>query len=382
MRKSGDVIEHEGFQGPSRGHRDLNEEIIAAGDDEDGHDVVESGHQVPELLDGFSGFGLQPHGDDRLNAAPDTLEVDLGVVAGDDAAFLQPSDPVVAGRVGNAQLPRDLPVAAPRVCPERGENASIEPVKLHRIRVDGRRINGKLAIHPKGGLQSRAMNDPRMAADEIRTDLPTRRARLKWVVVADATLGPGLIVNAAVCMAAAVGHALPTLLGPGGEDAAGHYHPGLPWAGCSILAADAFAVRDIRAQAMAVEGVLVVDMPELAQRNRVYDEYLAELAGTDPAELTYLAVSLVGPRNSVDKLAGKLPLLGASPAVSVLDPLCSRLTRQRAMLDAVANCLSQAPWPEGPDWAWWVQERRRVLEMWLELRHPDHAAHPRRRVAG
>src|SRR5205823_6640275 len=127
----------------------------------------------------------------------------------------------------------------------------------------------------------------------IRTDLPTRHARLKWVVVADATLGPGLIANAAVCLAAAVGHALPVLLGPGGDDASGHHHPGLPWAGCSILAADAPTVRDIRDRAMTVDGVLVVDMPEPAQRNRVYDDYLTELAGTEPAELTYLAVSIV-----------------------------------------------------------------------------------------
>jgi uncharacterized protein DUF2000 len=150
---------------------------------------------------------------------------------------------------------------------------------------------------------------PRLEPDEIRTDLPTRNARLKWVMVVDTALGAGLIANAAVCMAAAVGHAIPTLLGPGTTDASGTHHPGLPWTGCSILAGDAATVGEIRAKAMTKEGLLVVDMPEQAQTSRVYDEYLAAVAGTAAADLTYYAVSIVGPRNKVDKLVGKLSLL-------------------------------------------------------------------------
>ena len=46
-----------------------------------------------------------------------------------------------------------------------------------------------------------------------------------------------------------------------------------------------------------------------AQLTRVYDEYLGAVAETDPAELDYYAVSLVGPRNRVDKIVGRLPLL-------------------------------------------------------------------------
>jgi hypothetical protein len=132
---------------------------------------------------------------------------------------------------------------------------------------------------------------------------------LKWVVVVDATLGPGLIANAAVCMAAAVGHAIPGLLGPAGDDASGHQHPGLPWAGCSVLAGEAVTLREIRIRAMNAPGLFVVDMPQPAQTNRVYDDYLNELAQTKTMDLTYLAVSIVGARNRVDKLVGTLPLL-------------------------------------------------------------------------
>jgi hypothetical protein len=150
---------------------------------------------------------------------------------------------------------------------------------------------------------------PRLESDEIRTDLPTRNAKLKWVVVVDTALGAGLIANAAVCLAAAVGNAIPTLLGPGTVDASGTHHPGLPWTGCSILAADAVTVAEIRAKASTKDGLLVVDMPAQAQTSRVYDEYLASVAGTEADDLAYYAVSIVGPRNKVDKLVGKLPLL-------------------------------------------------------------------------
>jgi hypothetical protein len=143
------------------------------------------------------------------------------------------------------------------------------------------------------------VSTPRLSSEDIRTDLSTREAKLKWVIVVDENLPAGRLVNAAACMAAAVGRALPDLLGRDGDDASGLPHSGLPWAGCSVLAA-AVAKGD---------ELLIIDMPELAQTSRVYDEYLGQLAGTKAEDLTYCAVSLVGPRNKIDRLVRKLPLL-------------------------------------------------------------------------
>lgn len=50
-------------------------------------------------------------------------------------------------------------------------------------------------------------------------------------------------------------------------------------------------------------------MPEAAQQTRVYDEYLHVMSKSAPDTVTYLAVSVVGPKNRIDKLVGKLPLL-------------------------------------------------------------------------
>jgi Protein of unknown function (DUF2000) len=147
------------------------------------------------------------------------------------------------------------------------------------------------------------------APDEILTSEPTRSAKLKWVVVVSDSIPPGQAVNAAVCVAAVVGASVPGLLGPAALDGEGDVHLGLPWAGCSILAAPPERLVAIRAAATAAEDVLVADMPTLAQSTRIYDEYLKQMAATGADDLAYYVVSLIGPRNKVDKIVRKLPLL-------------------------------------------------------------------------
>jgi hypothetical protein len=145
--------------------------------------------------------------------------------------------------------------------------------------------------------------------DEIRTGEPTRSARLKWVVIVDSALPAGRAVNAAVCVATATGAAVSGLSGPDAKDADGSVHPGLPWAGCSVLAASAQQLVQLRAKAVASEGIHVADMPAAAQETRVYDEFLDRMATSTADEIAYYAVSLVGPRNRVDRLVARLALL-------------------------------------------------------------------------
>jgi hypothetical protein len=145
--------------------------------------------------------------------------------------------------------------------------------------------------------------------EEVVTSEPTRSARLKWVIVVDRTIPAGRMVNAVACIAASTGHSVANLIGQGGPDADGDVHPGLPWAGCSVLTADPGELAELRAKAVASDGVYVVDMPAGAQTNRIYDEYLAELAGTEPADLATCAISVIGPRNKISKLVKRLELM-------------------------------------------------------------------------
>ena len=110
-------------------------------------------------------------------------------------------------------------------------------------------------------------------------------------------------------MAAGTGALVTGLIARGGPDASGHDHPGLPWAGCTVLGGPPEEIAAVRARAAASDGVLVADMPRSAQTNRVYDDYLGELAGTKPEDLGVSAFSVFGPRNRVDKLVKKLTLL-------------------------------------------------------------------------
>jgi len=153
------------------------------------------------------------------------------------------------------------------------------------------------------------MTAPAFTLDEIQTAEATRAARLKWVVVVDSTAPPGRMVNAVACIAAATGSVVDGLVARGGTDAAGHEHPGLPWAGCTVLATTPERLANTRAKAIAVAGMLVVDMPLSAQTNRVYDGYLAELAVTAPEDLAVTAVSIVGERSEVDAIVKRLSLL-------------------------------------------------------------------------
>jgi hypothetical protein len=145
--------------------------------------------------------------------------------------------------------------------------------------------------------------------EEIVTSEPTRAARYKWAIVVDTTIPAGRMANAVACVAAATGALVGGLIAHGGPDASGQAHPGLPWAGCTILGGAPGEIAAVRARAVGSDGVLVADMPASAQTNRVYDDYLAELGGTKPEDLAVTAFSVVGPRNRVDKMVKKLALL-------------------------------------------------------------------------
>jgi hypothetical protein len=147
------------------------------------------------------------------------------------------------------------------------------------------------------------------APEEIRTAEPTRAARLKWVVIVDEALPPGRATNAAVCVAAATASTVPGLLGPDAKDSSGTVHPGLPWAGCTVLGAATARLAEIRSKAAAMQDVHLADMPQAAQLTRVYDEYLDQVAGAVATNISYYAISIVGPRNRVDKMVRSLPLL-------------------------------------------------------------------------
>ncbi|WP_226900043.1 DUF2000 family protein [Nonomuraea phyllanthi] len=70
------------------------------------------------------------------------------------------------------------------------------------------------------------------------------------------------------------------------------------------------AGRAVNAAVCVAAGTcFVADMPAAAQQTRVYADYLATVKETGAEDIEYYAVSIVGPRNRVDKIVGRLPLM-------------------------------------------------------------------------
>ena len=132
---------------------------------------------------------------------------------------------------------------------------------------------------------------------------------MKWVVVVSADLPAGRAANAAICAAAPTVAAVPGLLGSEATDAEGTVHAALPWLGCSVLVADQAALRAIRAKAASRPDTFVADVPAAAQSTRVYSDFITAVGKAQTEDMDYCAVSIVGPRNHIDKIVGTLPLM-------------------------------------------------------------------------
>ena len=73
----GELVDDEGIELLVVGHGDVEQEVLAAGDDEHAHGVREPGRPVPEGLDVAPRRRPDPDGDQSLDRAADGGEVDV-----------------------------------------------------------------------------------------------------------------------------------------------------------------------------------------------------------------------------------------------------------------------------------------------------------------
>ena len=135
------------------------------------------------------------------------------------------------------------------------------------------------------------------------------REEKKCVMVLDGELPAGLAVNAAAVLATTIGYRVESIVGPDVADRSGDQHVGLVTIPIPVLKAEAEALRSIRFEATGVEGMLVVDLTDVAQASKTYGEYEQKMAAAAPENLRYLGVILYGDKKPVNKLTGGLPLL-------------------------------------------------------------------------
>ncbi len=149
------------------------------------------------------------------------------------------------------------------------------------------------------------MNSTPSATDDAPLDAQTTT---KCAMVLDSDLPLGLLANTAAVLALTLGSRLP-IIGPDVPDGSGSVHTGLTTTPVPILRSDAGSIKALRGKALELGGVLVVDVTEKAQTTTNYADYTAKLSAGTAETLRYLGVALFGPKKSVNRLIGNLPLL-------------------------------------------------------------------------
>ncbi len=130
----------------------------------------------------------------------------------------------------------------------------------------------------------------------------------RCVIVVEDALPRGLAANAAAVLAVTLGAMAPELVGPPLTDADGHEHPGLIGRGLPILRGDRAQLSELARTATELDAGLIA-LPTFGQQTTDYDAFRGEVARTSAAELAYLGLLVHGPKRTINKLTGHLPLL-------------------------------------------------------------------------
>jgi hypothetical protein len=131
----------------------------------------------------------------------------------------------------------------------------------------------------------------------------------KCVIVIANDIGLGLMVNAAAVLALSLGRRLDSIVGPDVVDLSGGSHAGLTSAPLPILTSNRSSIKELRADAEEMKDLTIIDFSDVAQEERDYDSYVQRMANTIASDLSYLGIALYGPKRSIKRLTGSLPLL-------------------------------------------------------------------------
>jgi len=106
-----------------------------------------------------------------------------------------------------------------------------------------------------------------------------------------------------------VGRLAPEIVGADLKDGTGQSHAGITTVPIPVLKSDAARLTDLRGRAGLVDGVVIVDVTNVGQTSKTYDEYADRLGAATAEQLTYLGLAPHGEHRAVTRLTGSLPLL-------------------------------------------------------------------------
>ena len=133
----------------------------------------------------------------------------------------------------------------------------------------------------------------------------------KCVMVIDGGLPLGVIANTAAIMGITLGKRIPEAVGADVTDQSGSRHPGIIEFPVPILRGSPELIRRIREtlDQSGFQDLTVVDFSDLAQDCKTYDEFIEKMGRVPEDALQYLGLAICGPKKTVNKLTGSMPLL-------------------------------------------------------------------------
>jgi len=131
----------------------------------------------------------------------------------------------------------------------------------------------------------------------------------KCVIVLDQDLPVWLLANSSAVLALTLGKTVDGILGHDIQDGSGETHRGITNTVLPILKTEKTNLTTIRERANSLDGVIVVDFSDVAQRTKIYEGLAAQLQATKSEDLRYLGIALYGDKQAINSLTGSLALL-------------------------------------------------------------------------
>ncbi len=133
----------------------------------------------------------------------------------------------------------------------------------------------------------------------------------KCVMVIDESLPRGLIANTAAIMGITLGKKMPEVVGDDVTGQDGYKHLGIIEFPVPILRGSPESLRQIREKLYQpdLQDLTVVDLSDLAQSCKTYDEFIRKMSCVPESALRYFGIAICGPRKKIDALTGSMPLL-------------------------------------------------------------------------
>ena len=133
----------------------------------------------------------------------------------------------------------------------------------------------------------------------------------KCVIVVDENLPLGIIANTAAILGITMGMKMPDVVGNDVLDLEGNAHIGIIQFPVPILKGNTEILKKLRTRLFEPQfsELTVVDLSDLAQGCKTYNEFIGKMANTSESKLNYIGIAVCGNKKQINKLTGSMPLL-------------------------------------------------------------------------